>query len=174
MFSNLLVATDGSAHAVNAVDVAINLAKTYGAKLHIVHVLTRDIASRDLERMIEAEHLDDHYHAAGTPLNIDISSSVAEHGMMRSGDREARMIEVIGKRILSATLRRAEEQGLNEVSSSIRSGDYANAILETANEIGADMIIMGRRGLSTLQGFMTGSVSHKVSQRADCSVLTVK
>ena len=53
-------------------------------------------------------------------------------------------------------------------------GDYANEILKLAEEKKIDMIIMGRRGLSTLKGFMTGSVSHKVAQRADCSVLTVK
>lgn len=173
MFSSLLVATDGSEHAMHAVDVAIDLAKTYQAKLHLVHVLARDVASRDLERMIASEHLDDSYHASGTPVNIGNSSSLAEHGMMRSGDREARMIEVIGNRIVESVVRRAKDAGV-EMTTSIRNGDSANAILQVAEEVQADMIIMGRRGLSTLKGFMVGSVSHKVSQRAGCSVLTVK
>ena len=173
MFSSLVVATDGSERAMHAVDVAIDLAKNYQAKLHVVHVLTRDIASADLERMIASEHLDEGYHGAGTSLNIGISSSVAQHGMMRSGDKEARMIEVIGNRIMDSAVRTAKEAGV-EVSSSVRSGDYADAILQAAEEAGADMIIMGRRGLSTIKGFMVGSVSQKVSQRAGCSVLTVK
>lgn len=174
MFSSLLVATDGSSHASHAIKVAIDLAKTYHAKLHVVHVLSRDFASSDLEHMIDSEHLDDSYHAAGTPINIGISSSVAEHGMMRSGDREARMIEVIGERIAASAVRKAQEEGLDDITSSVRGGDYANAILEAAKENRADMIVMGRRGLSTLKGFMVGSVSQKVSQRAGCSVLTVK
>ena len=37
-----------------------------------------------------------------------------------------------------------------------------------------DMIVMGRRGLSDLQGLLMGSVSHKVSHLADCACLTVK
>lgn len=38
----------------------------------------------------------------------------------------------------------------------------------------ADLIAMGRRGLGGVKGLLLGSVSHKVSQLADCSVLTVK
>ncbi len=174
MFSSLLVATDGSDHATHAIDVAIDLARRYEAALHVVHVLTRDIASKDLEHMIQSEHLDDSYHGAGTLVNIGNSSSVAEHGMMRSGDREARMIEVIGTRIVKSTVKRAEDEGVKKVTSSLISGDYADAILDAAKENKVDMIIMGRRGLSTLKGFMVGSVSQKVSQRAACSVLTVK
>ena len=174
MFSSLLVATDGSSHARHAVNVAIDLAKTYDAKLHVVHVLSHDISSKDLEHLIESEHLDDSYHASGNPIHLGDSSSVAEHGMMRSGDREARMIEVIGERILTAAVSTASDAGLQSVTSSLHSGDYANEVLSAAEERGADMIIMGRRGLSTLKGIMVGSVSQKVSQRARCSVLTVK
>lgn len=173
MFSSLLVATDGSEHASHAVEVAIDLAGKYQAQLCVVHVLSHDIASSDLEHMIAAEHLDDSYHAAGTSINIGISSSLAEHGMMRSGDKEARMIEVIGNRIVESAVRKAQAAGL-QTTSSMRNGDYANAILQAANDAQADMIIMGRRGLSTLKGFMVGSVSQKVAQRAGCSVLTVK
>jgi nucleotide-binding universal stress UspA family protein len=70
MFSNLLVASDGSEHATRAVDVAIDLAQNYKAKLHIVHVLTRDIPSKDLEHMIEAEHLDDSCHAGSVSHKV--------------------------------------------------------------------------------------------------------
>jgi nucleotide-binding universal stress UspA family protein len=63
---------------------------------------------------------------------------------------------------------------VTNVTAEILTGDYANSILEVANKADADIIVMGRRGLSNLRGFVTGSVSHKVSQRAECSVLTVK
>ncbi len=174
MFANLLVATDGSDHANRALNVAIDLAKKYNADLHVVHVLTRDMPSGELERMIEVEHLDDSYHGAGTQINIGISSTLAKHGMMRSGDREARLIAVVGERIAGNAHKIAQDAGIKNVSATVLAGDYANEILKLAEEKKIDMIIMGRRGLSTLKGFMTGSVSHKVSQRADCSVLTVK
>jgi chaperonin GroEL len=51
----------------------------------------------------------------------------------------------------------------------------AQAILrEGIKAVAADMIVMGRRGLSDLQGLLMGSVSHKVSHLADCACLTVK
>ncbi len=174
MFSNLLVATDGSDHANRAIEVAVDLAKKYDAALHVVHVLTRDMPSEELERMIEAEHLDDSYHGAGTQINIGISSTLAKHGMMRSGDKEARLIAVVGERIAGSAQKRVQDAGVKNVSAVVLAGDYANEILKQAEEKNTDMIIMGRRGLSTLKGFMTGSVSHKVSQRASCSVLTVR
>jgi len=39
---------------------------------------------------------------------------------------------------------------------------------------GADVIVMGRRGLSDFTGFFLGSISHKVAHSADCTVVTVK
>jgi nucleotide-binding universal stress UspA family protein len=68
----------------------------------------------------------------------------------------------------------AHDAGLKKVRTEIHAGDYANAILDVAEKKQADIIIMGSRGLSPLRGFVTGSVSHKVAQRANCSVLTVK
>ena len=63
---------------------------------------------------------------------------------------------------------------MENVIAEIHTGDYANNILKVAKKADADMIVMGRRGLSNLKGFVTGSVSHKVSQRSECSVLTIK
>jgi nucleotide-binding universal stress UspA family protein len=38
----------------------------------------------------------------------------------------------------------------------------------------ADVIIMGSRGLGTVEGILLGSVSHKVVSLADCKVMTVR
>jgi nucleotide-binding universal stress UspA family protein len=94
--------------------------------------------------------------------------------MLRSGDREARVITIMGEQILKRAEHEANNAGVKAVTTRLLDGDYANSILAVAEDCNADIIVMGRRGLSTLQGFMTGSVSHKVAQRASCSVLTVK
>jgi nucleotide-binding universal stress UspA family protein len=50
-------------------------------------------------------------------------------------------------------------------------GDPVEAILEIADSEGADMIVMGRRGLGRLAGLLLGSVSERVARHAGIPVL---
>jgi nucleotide-binding universal stress UspA family protein len=56
----------------------------------------------------------------------------------------------------------------------VAAGHVAKAIVETANANGIDLIVMGSRGLSNIQGIMLGSVTHKVMQTALIPVLVVR
>lgn len=175
MFSKIVLATDGSQHAAKALKIAINLAKKYEAELSLVHVLNHDHPSEELIRMVENEHLTvNPYPSDPESDGSHLSTEPATRNMLRSEDKEARVINAIGEQILNSALREAQLADLKNVTSKIVSGDYANEILKVAEAKNADIIIMGRRGLSRLKGFVTGSVSHKVSQRANCSVLTIK
>jgi nucleotide-binding universal stress UspA family protein len=49
-----------------------------------------------------------------------------------------------------------------------------DGILKVADEMKADIIVMGTRGLSTLRGAIMGSVSHALIEKATCPVLIVK
>ena len=53
-------------------------------------------------------------------------------------------------------------------------GNPADEILKYATNNKIDLIVMGSRGLSDIKAFFLGSVSKKVSQRAECPVLIVK
>jgi nucleotide-binding universal stress UspA family protein len=53
-------------------------------------------------------------------------------------------------------------------------GRAAQAILDVASNEGADLIVMGTRGLSDLKGLLLGSVTHKVIQLSDCPVLVAR
>ena len=53
-------------------------------------------------------------------------------------------------------------------------GDAGEEITGIARSKGFDHIVMGSRGLSDIKGLLMGSVSHKVSNLADCSCITVK
>ncbi|RCK13159.1 universal stress protein [Bacillus licheniformis] len=48
------------------------------------------------------------------------------------------------------------------------------AIVSYANHHDVDIVIIGSRGLNTLQEMVLGSVSHKVAKRVKCPVLIVK
>jgi nucleotide-binding universal stress UspA family protein len=56
----------------------------------------------------------------------------------------------------------------------VAAGHVAKAIVETAAANGIDLIVMGSRGLSDVQGMMLGSVTHKVMQSAVIPVLVVR
>ena len=60
------------------------------------------------------------------------------------------------------------------VESVTREGYAATAIVDEANERGADLIVIGTHGLSGLQHMLLGSVAERVVQKAPCPVLTVK
>jgi nucleotide-binding universal stress UspA family protein len=53
-------------------------------------------------------------------------------------------------------------------------GDPADVIVQEAEEGGADLVVVGTRGLSAGQRWLLGSVSTKVVQHAPCDVLVVR
>ncbi|MGG0717228.1 universal stress protein [Robertmurraya massiliosenegalensis] len=53
-------------------------------------------------------------------------------------------------------------------------GEPGPALVEYAKKEKADLLVIGSRGLNTLQEMVLGSVSHKVVKRANCPVLVVK
>lgn len=53
-------------------------------------------------------------------------------------------------------------------------GPIAHTIARTARRLKADLILMGSRGLSDIQGFLLGSVSRQVAATAPCPLLVVK
>ena len=61
-----------------------------------------------------------------------------------------------------------------QVTTLMKSGDAAEVIITTAKEQGFDKIIMGRRGLSSLTGWVLGSVSAKVLANVEVPVTLVK
>jgi nucleotide-binding universal stress UspA family protein len=53
----------------------------------------------------------------------------------------------------------------------IESHDVAGTVLDRAKKTRADLIVLGARGLSPFKTFFLGSVSHKITRHAECSVL---
>ena len=79
---------------------------------------------------------------------------------------------------VEATLRDAAEEiaetGGVEVETFAREGDPADAILDVAEERGADLIVVGNKGMTGAKRFLLGSVPNKVSHHAPCSVLIIR
>ena len=66
-----------------------------------------------------------------------------------------------------------EKAGVKELSYKVFMGDVGEKIVEYANEIGADLIVMGTHGYKGLEKIMFGSVADKVVRAAACPVMTI-
>jgi nucleotide-binding universal stress UspA family protein len=173
MLKTILTAVDGSDHADQAIDWATELAAKHGARLVLLYVAPHREAPPALRRMAEVEHIVEPGRAGAPPASdpvLPTPSSSLEETMVSS----AKIYREIGERVVGAARRRAEGRGVKEVLTLVEHGDPAHQILEAAERHGADLIVMGRRGLGDLKGLLLGSVTHKVCQLATCACLTVK
>jgi nucleotide-binding universal stress UspA family protein len=79
----------------------------------------------------------------------------------------------VAESVLARESRALADQGIDVVTHA-REGDPAEVIIDVAQEEGADLIIVGARGLSGLERFLLGSVSSKLSHHAPTSVMVVR
>ncbi len=66
-----------------------------------------------------------------------------------------------------------KEAGVTELKYKVFMGDVGEKIVDYANEIEADMIVMGTHGYKGLEKIMFGSVADKVVRAANCPVMTI-
>ncbi len=149
MYQSILVPVDGSSHAEKALQVAAQLAKGTSAVLHLMTV------------------------AEFPPDNIGLfTGGTAEPFSEEEREKlAAGMKEEAHKAIDKA--RAAVDLADIEVKEVVRQGRAAELITGEAEALGVDAIVMGSRGVSDVRGMVFGSVSHKVSHTADCTVITV-
>ena len=78
-----------------------------------------------------------------------------------------------GQTVLDRVRERLAKHGL-ALQEDLLEGPEAEAILAAADSQGVDLVVMGTRGLGTIEGMLFGSVSRKVSQHAHCPVLLIR
>ncbi|HCO18443.1 MAG TPA: universal stress protein [Tissierellales bacterium] len=78
-----------------------------------------------------------------------------------------------GKRVLNNALELCAGYA-GEIDTLLRNGDIAEVVIDTAEELDIDLIVMGRRGMSISARSLLGSISNKVLNYANRSVLVVK
>jgi nucleotide-binding universal stress UspA family protein len=172
---HILVAADGSDHSMKAAELAGELSGKLGAPVTVLHVHMHGRPVAELARMAEVEHVLDDPSPRTMPRESELPRTMQE--LMHLTDRQVAQLDIIdriGDLVLEQARTRVEDAGATDVSTRIGTGDYADAILDTAEAVGADMIVLGSRGLGQLRGLLMGSVSHKVAQNAACTVVIVK
>jgi nucleotide-binding universal stress UspA family protein len=140
-----VVGTDGSDTAKEAVRQAAELAKTVGAKLHLVSAY-EPVPEGRLRQ--ERQQVPDDLQWMVNPKE-DVEGTLTD---------------------AAAEL---EENGV-EVTTYAREGDPADAILDVAEEENADLIVVGNKGMTGARRFLLGSVPNKVSHHAPSSVMIIR
>lgn len=100
---------------------------------------------------------------------VDGKTSKAD--VLRSLDAEG--VAELRKHKMDAIANKAKEADI-PVEIKIIRGDPGPSIVHYANEYEFDIVLIGSRGLNSIQEFVLGSVSHKVAKRARCPVMIVK
>jgi nucleotide-binding universal stress UspA family protein len=67
----------------------------------------------------------------------------------------------------------ARQAGVKDVRTRVAPGDPAAALIDTAEDTLADVIVVGSKGMTGASRFVLGSVPNKVSHHAPCDVLIV-
>ncbi|MFQ5565329.1 MAG: universal stress protein [Paracoccaceae bacterium] len=144
MFKHILVPVDGSQNANAALEKAIQFKELTGAELSILTIYRHHSMLEASLSMVRPED----------PGNLD--------DVMRSHARE----------VAEGAKARAAELGA-QGRAFVRNGPVARGIVGFADEHGCDLIVMGGRGLGSIEGYLLGSVSHKVTGMANCPVMIV-
>ena len=145
----ILFATDGSDSAQATAHLLSRMPFMQGSELTIMNIAWSSFAS-----------IPDRY---AVEVNDMMKNELAKIRMMESERAE----KVIDK----AKAQLAERFG--PVHALIKGGDATEVVLKTAEEMRADLIAVGSRGIKGRKG-MLGSVARRILDRAKCSVLIGK
>ena len=142
-----LVAVDGSVHSKKAVDMAIDMASKGLDEIILIHVREERQFPEGAERFMKIE------------------------GIRSPGD----YFELVCRsdQFLGEAEEKIEASGI-KVERICVNGDPADEILNVAENMKVDMIVMGSRGLGRFSRSFMGSVSTKVCNHANMTCITVK
>lgn len=152
-FRTFVVPYDFSPHARAALDTAIDLAKRLDASVHLVHVVQHPAYG----------------YAYGTMGGAAVGGAAAlppiDLGAIREHTLES----------LREVAREVEARLPGKVEPHVFDGPtVAITLLEAADQLGADLIVMGTHGRTGLAHVFLGSVAERTLRRATCPVLTVQ
>ncbi|MGF1553408.1 MAG: universal stress protein [Paracoccaceae bacterium] len=146
MFRRIVVAYDGSKGATEALRKAVELTKLCEAELMVLTVYRHHSMLEASISMVRPEA------TAGT-----LDDAMREHAeeVVEQGKTVAVRLGAAGTRAF------------------VKNGPVARGIVAFAEEHDADLVVLGSRGLGSMDRYLLGSVSHKVSGLADVPVLVV-
>jgi nucleotide-binding universal stress UspA family protein len=141
---NILVASDFGDASDSALNYGRQLARSFGARLHLIHVVDNTFTWTSVDG-----------------IGVDVATVQAE-------------LEDAAQEKLRLSLSQEDRQELRAVAVVRAAASPAYAIVAYAKEANADLLIMGTHGRGVMAHLVMGSVAEKVVRIATCPVLTVR
>lgn len=150
-YGKILVPYDGSKYSKKALSEAIDIAKEFGAELHVINVID---------------------------ISTDVPSSVLQGTINKKIKKLSREILEPHKAkvntLLQEKVKMCKREGVN-IFCEVMMGKPADSILKFAKDHHIELIMIGSRGLTKLKKLMAiGSISRKVSEEAKCPVMIIR
>lgn len=153
--TRILLATDGSENAAQAIEAAVELSEKTGSELHVVYV-GKDAYSTAL---VYPEATDPGWIEREDPALIEELGRQYEQAARQTLDAEVAKVRAAGGTVAQAHL---------------RTGRAAAEIVNLAEELDAGLVVVSNRGVGGLRRALMGSVSDSVVRHAHCPVLVVR
>jgi nucleotide-binding universal stress UspA family protein len=141
----ILVPTDFSDDAAKALETAVDLARIFGSQVVLLHAYSVELPFSSPAM------------GGGLILPDGFYVELRSHAALQ--------VERVAKE--------ASRDGIEVRGVAIENTPWM-AILDEAESLPADLIVMGTRGLTGLKHLALGSVAERVVRKAPCPVLTVK
>ncbi len=156
MFNKILVAIDHSTMSRKVFEAGLSLAKTTGASLMLLHVLSFE---------------EQDYPSPFIYSNLKYNPNVEP--ILEAYREQWQQYEQQGREFLQSLTEEATQAGVKNECRQTK-GYPGRNICEEAQTWSADLILVGSRGLTGLKEMFLGSISNYVTHHAPCSVLIVR
>jgi nucleotide-binding universal stress UspA family protein len=141
--ANVLVGTDFGEVSEAALAYGRELARTFGARLHVLHVIENPLV-----------------HASSEAVGVDFARVQAD-------------LEAEARAALNRLVSAEDREHLRAVATIRMDNSPAHEIVSYAKDADIDVIVVGTHGRSFMSRLLMGSVAQKVVRTAPCPVLTV-
>ena len=156
MFNKILVAIDHSTISRKVFEAGLSLAKTTGASLMLLHVLSPE--DKDYPPPFIYSGLE--YETSAEPI-------------LEAYQEKVQKFKQQELQFLQSLTEEATQAGVE--TEFTQTSDYpGRSICEKAQKWSADLILVGSRGLTGMKEMFLGSISNYVTHHAPCSVLIVR
>ena len=144
----ILIAIDKSGYKQKIIAYTITLAKSLGASVAAIHVLDK--------------------------ASLGVVGNMVGYYRGGKSDEYERVVKKQAEDLLNETKALLEKEGVRTSTELVVKSSSAEGIIDYANETGADLIVIGTKGLTGVGRFLMGGVANAVIGHAHCPVLAVR